>query len=99
MNTRNAMGFPANPAVGDFYEGWEWDGDKWVRDASGGAGGLWEQNGDDIYYDAGNVGIGMEPETATFKLSAKEQLAEWKTKAKDSTWSEVTDGEFNQEPT
>jgi hypothetical protein len=44
---------------------------------------------------SGNVGIGMTPATRT----AKEQLAEWKTKAKASTWSEVTDGEFSQEPT
>jgi hypothetical protein len=43
----------------------------------------------------GNVGIGMTP----LRSTAKEQLAEWKTKAKASTWSEVTDGEFSQEPT
>ena len=39
--------------------GWvETDDGKWVWEASG--GGLWEQNGDDIYYDAGNVGIGTD---------------------------------------
>ena len=44
----------------------------------------------------GNVGIGMTP--ATFGLSAKEQLAEWKTKAKKASWPIVTDGAFEQEP-
>ena len=45
----------------------------------------------------GNVGIGMSP--ATFDLSAKEQLAEWKTKAKKASWPIVTDNAFDQEPT
>jgi hypothetical protein len=89
-------------------EVWIWDGERWLEfpSAEGPAGppgadgdAYWEQSGNNIYYDGGNVGVGMEPETATFKLSAKEQLAEWKTKAKASTWSEVTDGEFSQEPT
>ena len=96
MSTK-VIGFPSNPSVDDEYQGWVWDGDKWVSDAV--KGGLWEQNGDDIYYSDGNVGIGMTPISSTFKLSAKEQLAEWKTRAKASTWSEVTDGEFSQEPT
>jgi len=48
---------------------------------------------------AGNVGIGMTPEVVTFDLSAKEQLKEWKTKAKKASWSVVTDGAFEQEPT
>ena len=47
----------------------------------------------------GNVGIGIDPTTGTFDLSAKEQLAEWKTKAKKASWEIVTDGEFSQEPT
>jgi hypothetical protein len=192
MSTK-VIGFPSNPAVDDEYQGWVWDGDKWVSDAV--KGGLWEQNGDDIYYndgnvgigmdspnrrltvnnnsgsivtaqynrdntagggtaniiyqysndgvgrlvyevddfgtqnriqstndieiqtdagqeirfntngrntrltinDAGNVGIGMAP--ANFDLSAKEQLAEWKAKAKKASWEIVTDGEFSQEPT
>jgi hypothetical protein len=46
---------------------------------------------------AGNVGIGMTP--VTFDISAKEQLAEWKTKAKKASWPIVTDGAFEQEPT
>jgi len=48
---------------------------------------------------AGNVGIGMTPVSVTFDLSAKEQLAEWKTKAKKASWPIVTDGAFEQEPT
>jgi hypothetical protein len=173
MSTK-VIGFPSNPSVDDEYQGWVWDGDKWVSDAV--KGGLWEQNGDDIYYNegnvgvgqsapdakltvttgddgeqatfgslsndrglsvstftnnatgagvdlnargftgvngllslstnsqprltinaAGNVGIGMDP--ATFDLSAKEQLAEWKTKAKKASWEIVTKGAFEQEPT
>ena len=173
MSTK-VIGFPSNPAVDDEYQGWVWDGDKWVSDAV--KGGLWEQNGDNIYYNdgnvgigqsapdakltvttgddgeqatfgslsndrglsvstftnnatgagvdlnargftgvngllslstnsqprltinaAGNVGIGMDP--ATFDLSAKEQLAEWKTKAKKASWEIVTKGAFEQEPT
>jgi hypothetical protein len=111
MNTRNAMGFPANPAVGDFYEGWEWDGEKWVAVDSeihaniedGTTDGQittwavdkWSPNNAVTVDATGNVGIGMAP----LRSTAKEQLAEWKSKAKTSTWSEVTDGEFNQEPT
>jgi hypothetical protein len=48
---------------------------------------------------AGSVGIGMDPEVVTFDLSAKEQLKEWKTKAKKASWPIVTDGAFEQEPT
>jgi len=47
----------------------------------------------------GNVGLGIDPTTGTFGLSAKEQLAEWKTKAKKASWPVVTDGAFEQEPT
>jgi len=47
----------------------------------------------------GNVGIGVTPIQSTFDLSAKEQLAEWKTKAKKASWPVVTDGAFEQEPT
>ena len=47
----------------------------------------------------GLVGIGMAPATTTFDLPAKEQLAEWKTKAKKASWPIVTDGAFEQEPT
>jgi hypothetical protein len=50
-------------------------------------------------FGQGPVGIGTSPTRSTFDLTAKEQLAEWKTRAKASTWSEVTDGEFSQEPT
>ena len=39
----------------------------------------------------------MFPEN--FDLSAKEQLKEWKTKAKKASWPIVTDGAFEQEPT
>jgi hypothetical protein len=35
-----------------------WDEDKWVEMPSGSGGGLWTDNGDDIYYNKGNVGIG-----------------------------------------
>ena len=48
--------------------------------------------------NGGNVGIGMDPTTGTFDLSAKEQLKEWKAKAKKASWIEVTDGAFEQEP-
>ena len=42
-----AAGWELNPDTG--Y--WMWKGEE-------GTGGLWEQNGDDIYYEDGNVGIG-----------------------------------------
>ncbi len=32
-----------------------------ISGSSGGGGSLWEQNGDDIYYNDGNVGVGMAP--------------------------------------
>jgi hypothetical protein len=67
------MGFPANPSVGDFYEGWEWDGEKWVAvdseihanieegTADGQittwAGDKWSPN-DAVIVKDGNVGIG-----------------------------------------
>ena len=54
MSTK-VIGFPSNPSVDDEYQGWVWDGDKWVSDAV--KGGLWEQNGDDIYYSDGNVSV------------------------------------------
>ena len=41
--------------------GWEFDVDTgyWMwKGEEGTGGGLWEANGDDIYYDKGNVGIG-----------------------------------------
>jgi hypothetical protein len=47
----------------------------------------------------GLVGIGVSPTRSTFDLSAKEQLAEWKTKAKKASWPIVTDNAFDQEPT
>ena len=47
--------------------GWEFDVDTgyWMwKGEEGTGGGLWEANGDDIYYDKGNVGIGeTNPET------------------------------------
>jgi hypothetical protein len=49
--------------------------------------------------ESGLVGIGMTPVSVTFDLSAKEQLAEWKTKAKKASWPIVTKGAFEQEPT
>jgi hypothetical protein len=45
---------------------------------------------------SGKVSIGITP--VTFDLSAQEQLAEWKTKAKKASWPIVTDGAFEQEP-
>jgi len=44
-----AAGWELNPDTG--Y--WMWKGEE-------GTGGLWEQNGDDIYYSDGNVGIGTD---------------------------------------
>ena len=42
--------------------GWELDPDTgyWMWKGEEGTGGLWEQNGDDIYYEDGNVGIGTD---------------------------------------
>ena len=49
--------------------GWvEVDG-KWVWDATGGGSGQWEQNGDDIYYNDGNVGIGTDNPSPNGPLS------------------------------
>jgi hypothetical protein len=40
--------------------GWEFDADTgyWMWKGEEGTGGLWEQNGDDIYYEDGDVNIG-----------------------------------------
>jgi hypothetical protein len=40
--------------------GWEFDADTgyWMWKGEEGTGGLWEQNGDDIYYEDGNVLVG-----------------------------------------
>jgi hypothetical protein len=48
-----AAGWEFDPATG--Y--WMWKGEE-------GTGGLWEQNGDDIYYADGKVGIGTDAPTA-----------------------------------
>lgn len=42
MNDCTPIQFPSNPAVGDVYLGWMWDGQKWVTvpPAGGGEGGL-----------------------------------------------------------
>ena len=61
------------------------------------ADGRWTPEGAVVVDDTGNVGIGVTP--TTFDLPAKEQLAEWKTKAKKASWPIVTDGAFEQEPT
>ena len=67
MSTKT-IGFPENPSVNDEHQGWTWDGDKWVSDAV--KGGLWEENGDDIYYADGNVGIGTSNPDGTLVLCA-----------------------------
>jgi len=65
MSTRT-IGFPSDPADGEVFEGWKWDGSKWEWVKSGGSGGgLWEADGDDIYYDKGNVGIGTASSGST----------------------------------
>ena len=33
------IGFPANPSLNDGYQGWIWDGVKWVLNDGGGVGG------------------------------------------------------------
>ena len=45
---------------------WFYDGGVWVEMVIGGSGGssLWSQNGSDLYYDGGNVGIGIPPTNA-----------------------------------
>ena len=61
-------------------KGWEADGTtpdgtpvyKW--ESSGGSSGLWEQNGDDIYYNDGAVGIGTDtPKGGSSKLTLLQQ--------------------------
>ena len=85
MNTRNAMGFPANPTVGDFYEGWEWDGEKWVAvdseihaniedgTADGQittwAGDKWSPNDAVIVGATGNVGVNVANPTNKFEVN------------------------------
>jgi hypothetical protein len=53
-----AAGWEFDPATG--Y--WMWKGEE-------GTGGLWEQNGDDIYYSDGNVGIGTDVAEAKLHVS------------------------------
>ena len=55
-----SISFPSNPSVDDEYQGWVWDGQKWISKGGAGGGGLWEENGDDIYYNDGLVGIGTD---------------------------------------
>lgn len=53
----------------------------------------WEDSGNDIYYNKGNVGIGMVPETTTFDLSEK---AEWmETRAAGEKLQVAGDGNFS----
>ena len=68
---------PTEPT--DKFEGMLWlnsdtaevfifDGAVWLEfpaGSSGSGGGLWEANGDDIYYDKANVGIGVTPGSTT----------------------------------
>jgi len=61
---------PTDPIEGmqwlnsDTAEVFIFDGAVWLEfpAGSGGSGGssLWEQNGDDIYYSDGNVGVGIQ---------------------------------------
>ena len=47
------------------YTGSSWES---VSTGSGGGSTVWSENGSDIYYNSGNVGIGINPPTATLDV-------------------------------
>jgi hypothetical protein len=76
---------PTDPIEGmqwlnsDTAEVFIFDGAVWLEfpAGSGGSGGssLWEQNGDDIYYSDGNVGVGMPPVDGNDRLQVSGSIS------------------------
>jgi len=69
---------PANPVEGtqwlnsDTAEVYIWDGAAWLEfpaGSGGSVGGLWEANGDDVYYSLGNVGVGTSDPSQKLTIS------------------------------
>ena len=63
-----------DPTVPEHVKGITQDDiDTW--NAGGGGGSLWEQNGSDIYYDAGNVGIGTDSPLAALHIDGTDAIS------------------------
>ncbi len=58
-----------NPQVGQV---WKWDGSSWSPQND--AGGPWQLNGNEIYYNAGNVGIGLNQAQVSLHVADNQKV-------------------------
>jgi|GEM_PF-2187335 len=69
LNDLNDVDATTTPAIGDLLS---WNGTSWVNIATSSLGissSLWNQNGNDISYTAGNVGIGTDSPSARLTIA------------------------------